>query len=85
MDFCALGPFYDFECLLIFKFNGLLLGISRQAFLQFAVDLPKMRPQFRKARLQLPRDFVMLIHISALMAAVRRLSVWTALLLPRDA
>ena len=46
MDFRSLGPFDNFECFLIFKFNGLVLGISRQGFLQFAVNLRKVRPQF---------------------------------------
>jgi hypothetical protein len=26
MDFRSLGLFYNFECFLIFKFNGLVLG-----------------------------------------------------------
>ena len=46
MNFRSLGLFYNFECFLIFKFNGLVLGISRQGFLQFAVDFRKVRPQF---------------------------------------
>jgi aspartate oxidase len=29
-DFRSLGLFYNFECFLIFKFNGLVLGISRE-------------------------------------------------------
>jgi len=32
MDFSSLGPLDDFECFLIFKFNGLLLEISREHF-----------------------------------------------------
>ena len=28
----SLGLFYNFECFLIFKFNGLVLGISREQF-----------------------------------------------------
>jgi hypothetical protein len=30
MDFRSLGLFYNFECFLIFKFYGLVLGISRE-------------------------------------------------------
>ena len=32
MDFRSLGLFYNFECFLIFKLNGLVLGISREQF-----------------------------------------------------
>jgi hypothetical protein len=32
MDFRSLGLFYNFECFLIFKFNGLVLRISRERF-----------------------------------------------------
>ena len=32
MDFRSFGIFYNVECFLIFKFNGLVLGISRERF-----------------------------------------------------
>ena len=46
MDFGSLSLAYNFERFLIFKFNSLVLRISREQFVQFAVDLRNVRPQF---------------------------------------
>jgi hypothetical protein len=51
MNFRSLGFFYNFECFLIFKFKRLLLRISREQLMQFAVDLRKVRPQLKGASL----------------------------------
>ena len=46
MDFRCLGLLYNFERFLILKFSSLVLGIGRERFVQFAIDLREMRPQF---------------------------------------
>ena len=63
MDFLNFRTLDAFERILIFEVSCPLLGISRQWFAQFAVNLRKATRQFGKTGLEFFRDVLILSHV----------------------